>query len=276
MPPESKCLFTKVMDYNFLVFLYLATIVFPALLMGAFYAHIYSIVRKQLKQIVTVNGMGGGSMLRVLGAARKRDVKAIKNLSIIVLFFIICWFPLYTINFVQAFCLACEVPPLAMDSCIILSHLNSAGNPLLYAYHLTDFRSALRSLLFGTPPDQKQCQQSLTQTTPTPIVYKVPNTTPRMPHKIFDFDTTVAKNCSGNGAEMCISAVAAAAAVVASTERESDEALCRYTALLASTPRWGSLDSSTDWPNEHQRSYHYHAHSSPPSPTKPHVILDPT
>ncbi|KAL1140452.1 hypothetical protein AAG570_000384 [Ranatra chinensis] len=101
--------------------------------------------------MVTVNGMSGGSMLRVLGAARKRDVKATKNLSIIVLFFIVCWFPLYTINSVQAFCPECEVSEAVLNSCIILSHLNSAGNPLLYAYHLTDFRAALRALLLGQP-----------------------------------------------------------------------------------------------------------------------------
>lgn len=81
-------------------------------------------------------GSGGGTMLRVLGAARKREVKATQNLSIIVLFFVLCWFPLYTINCVQAFCPQCHVPAAIMDFCIILSHLNSAGNPLLYAYHL--------------------------------------------------------------------------------------------------------------------------------------------
>lgn len=121
-------------------------------------------------------------MLRVLGAARKREVKATKNLSVIVLFFALCWFPLYTINCVQAFCPECIVPTPLLDCCIILSHLNSAGNPLLYAYHLKvisslglpspqicsdrlrvldglirlsfpatpqDFRAALRALLFG-------------------------------------------------------------------------------------------------------------------------------
>ena len=43
-----ECSFTKVMDYNFLVFLYFATIVFPALLLAAFYAHIYNVILKQV------------------------------------------------------------------------------------------------------------------------------------------------------------------------------------------------------------------------------------
>lgn len=90
----------------------------------------------------------GGTMLRLLGAAQKREVKATQNLSIIVLFFMICWIPLYTINCVQAFCGNCNIPLQLTNFSIILSHLNSAVNPLLYAYHLRDFRAALKNLIF--------------------------------------------------------------------------------------------------------------------------------
>lgn len=122
--------------------------------------------------MVTVNGASSNSnmsMLRVLGAARKREVKATQNLSIIVLFFMVCWIPLYTINCVEAFCPACSVPQTFLDCCIILSHLNSAGNPLLYAYHLRDFRSALRTLLFGTMVEKQigRDNSAYIQDTPT-------------------------------------------------------------------------------------------------------------
>lgn len=89
----------------------------------------------------------GGTMLRVLGAARKREVKATQNLSIIVLFFMVCWLPLYTQNCIVAFCPECYIPPKMTLVFIVLSHLNSAVNPLLYAYHLKDFRAALQSLI---------------------------------------------------------------------------------------------------------------------------------
>ncbi|XP_065075059.1 uncharacterized protein AdoR isoform X2 [Ochlerotatus camptorhynchus] len=178
-PQVDTCLFIKVMDYDYLVFLYFATIITPALIMLAFYAHIYRVIVKQLRQIVTMNPSGGlssesrrssessriristmktgrcksnghgGTMLRVLGAAQKREVKATQNLSIIVLFFMICWIPLYTINCIVAFCRDCQIPPFLMLFCIILSHLNSAVNPLLYAYHLKDFRAALRNLILS-------------------------------------------------------------------------------------------------------------------------------
>ncbi|XP_037938367.1 G-protein coupled receptor moody [Teleopsis dalmanni] len=165
---DQACLFVEVMDYDYLVFLYFATIITPAILMLAFYAHIYRVIIKQVRQITTMNPVGDsrrsstaqiqttaptrchggtGTMLRVLGAARKRDVKATQNLSIIVLFFMICWIPLYTINCIMAFCPTCYVHPKLTLFCIILSHLNSAVNPVLYAYHLKDFRAALKNLV---------------------------------------------------------------------------------------------------------------------------------
>ncbi|KAL4714532.1 hypothetical protein ACJJTC_006578 [Scirpophaga incertulas] len=108
------CYFVEVMDYNYLVFLYFATIVTPSVLMAAFYAHIYRVVVKQLSEVVTVEGsrgrIAGGTMLRVLGAAQKREVKATQNLAIIVFFFIICWIPLYTMNAVKAFMPDLDMP----------------------------------------------------------------------------------------------------------------------------------------------------------------------
>lgn len=87
-------------------------------------------------------------MLRVLGAARKREVKATQNLSVIVLFFMLCWMPLYTINCIKAFCPDCFIHARVTFGGIVLSHLNSAMNPLLYAYNLKDFRAALKALIY--------------------------------------------------------------------------------------------------------------------------------
>ncbi|KAF4530540.1 hypothetical protein B566_EDAN016993 [Ephemera danica] len=143
---ELGCRFVEVMDYNYLVFLYFATIIFPALLLLASYTHIYLVVRRQIRQMASMNPTPR-TKLRVLGAAQRREVKAAQNLAIIVFFFIVCWIPLYTINCIKAFCPS-YMPPLPLTNfCIILSHLNSAVNPLLYAYHLRDFRAALRNLL---------------------------------------------------------------------------------------------------------------------------------
>lgn len=78
----------------------------------------------------------------------RREVKKAQKLFIIVVFFMLCWIPLYTYNTVQAFCLKCRPPfEILVDSLIILSHINSVGSPFLYAFHMKDFREALRRLL---------------------------------------------------------------------------------------------------------------------------------
>ncbi|XP_047474431.1 uncharacterized protein LOC125028886 isoform X2 [Penaeus chinensis] len=181
---DGVCLFTKVMNYDYLVFLYFFTIVGPGIIMAVFYTHIYTVVLKQLRQIAAQEPqaesgslagqssqkqrprflmsrsqsrqMGDNarldsrrsstttSIVNQVGHASRREVKAAKSLSIIVLFFMFSWFPLYTINCVQAFCSSCTVPPFIMNVTIILSHLNSAINPLLYAYHMKDFRMAIK------------------------------------------------------------------------------------------------------------------------------------
>lgn len=160
---EQACFFVEVMDYNYLVFLYIATIIIPAMALLGFYVHIYTVIIRQVRQTVTFNSAeksfktntcsysiskpNSGTMLRVLGAARKREVKATQNLSIIVIFFMMCWLPLYTINCIKAFCADCFIHPRITFGAIILSHLNSAVNPLLYAYNLKDFRAAMKTLI---------------------------------------------------------------------------------------------------------------------------------
>jgi len=47
-PMLESCEFSRVMDYNYLVFLYLATIILPALFMATSYAHIYTVIIKQV------------------------------------------------------------------------------------------------------------------------------------------------------------------------------------------------------------------------------------
>lgn len=103
-------------------------------------------------------------MLRVLGAAQKREVKATQNLAIIVFFFILCWMPLYTVNAAKAFMPSLDIPNTLTYFCIIFSHLNSAMNPLLYAYHLKDFRAAMKGLLC--------CM--IGRGVPIPMVYRPP------------------------------------------------------------------------------------------------------
>lgn len=121
----------------------------------------------QLRRTVTLNPekgsskkgfTSGGTMVRILGVHQTNEVKATQNLAIIVLFFMICWIPLYTINCILAFRPDFHVNSTFMLCCIILSHLNSAGNPILYAYHLRDFRAALKNFFCNLLGKKELCE----------------------------------------------------------------------------------------------------------------------
>lgn len=88
-------------------------------------------------------GNGGHKM-----SYSRREVKKAQKLFVIVVFFMLCWIPLYTSNTVLAFCNQCSPPSATLlDYLIILSHINSAGSPFLYAFHMKDFRDALHRLI---------------------------------------------------------------------------------------------------------------------------------
>lgn len=80
-------------------------------------------------------------------AATRREIKVTINVFIIVVFFTLCWLPLNIAKSVKILCTTCHVPDILITCGIILTHFNSAVNPLLYAYHLRDFRSAIVKLV---------------------------------------------------------------------------------------------------------------------------------
>lgn len=65
----------------------------------------------------------------------------------IVIFFMVCWLPLNIIKSIKILCVTCNVPDNLITFGIILTHFNSAVNPLMYAYHLRDFRHAILILI---------------------------------------------------------------------------------------------------------------------------------
>lgn len=54
-PESGKCYFVQVMSYNYLVFLYVATIITPALLLLGFYTHIYRVIIRQVTHLNETN-----------------------------------------------------------------------------------------------------------------------------------------------------------------------------------------------------------------------------
>ncbi|KAM8904581.1 adenosine receptor A1-like [Spinachia spinachia] len=84
------------------------------------------------------------SALRTLQETRKAT-----SLFLVLFLFMVCWMPIHIINCVLLFCPRCDVPMSLTLAAILLSHVNSALNPILYAYRMRSFRYALIGILRG-------------------------------------------------------------------------------------------------------------------------------
>ena len=77
------------------------------------------------------------------------EERAAMSIAVIIALFIISWLPLYTLNTIIFFHPNLDIPEFVFHGFIVLSHCNSAWNPVVYAWGTRDFRSAFRRMLYG-------------------------------------------------------------------------------------------------------------------------------
>nr|XP_060612843.1 adenosine receptor A2b [Anolis sagrei ordinatus] len=136
-----RCLFEEVVPMDYMVYFnFLGCVLLPLALMLGIYAKIFLVACRQLRQME----LAGNSRTTL-----QREVSAAKSLAIIVGLFALCWLPLHILNCLSLFWtgFANHKPHWAMNLTIILSHANSAVNPIIYAYRIRDFRGTFRRIL---------------------------------------------------------------------------------------------------------------------------------
>ncbi|XP_032362492.1 adenosine receptor A2b [Etheostoma spectabile] len=79
----------------------------------------------------------------------RKEVHKATSLFLVLFLFMVCWMPIHLINCVLLFCPQCEVPMWLTLAAILLSHTNSALNPILYAYRMRSFRHTLIGMWRG-------------------------------------------------------------------------------------------------------------------------------
>ncbi|NXR80659.1 AA3R protein, partial [Pycnonotus jocosus] len=134
-----RCRFLAVVRMDFLVyFCFFAWTLAPLLVMCALYAEIFYIIHTKLSQ---------GSAVRGAGAFYGQEFKIAKSLALVLFLFAISWLPLCIMNCVFYFHPQSQIPRHWIYLAILLSHANSAMNPIVYAFKIKKFKTTYLLIL---------------------------------------------------------------------------------------------------------------------------------
>lgn len=132
-PSYLECYYENVMNIDYVVyFSFFSWILVPLLIMCILYAKVFHIILTKLKQNAT--------SIKGSGIFYRREFRTVKSLALVLFLFIVCWLPLCILNSVSHFCQTCRIPPVLLFVAILLSHMNSAMNPIVYAFRINKFR----------------------------------------------------------------------------------------------------------------------------------------
>lgn len=142
---KLQCYFESVVDMHYMVYFnFFVCVLLPLLIMLGIYVKIFTVARKQLRQI-ELKCVGNGDSHH--HGLLQREIRAAKSLSIIVGLFALCWLPVHILNCLTLFYHELKKPEPVMYVAIILSHANSVVNPIIYAYRIQDFRNTFSKIL---------------------------------------------------------------------------------------------------------------------------------
>uniref|UniRef100_A0A3Q3VKU4 Adenosine receptor A3 n=1 Tax=Mola mola TaxID=94237 RepID=A0A3Q3VKU4_MOLML len=154
---EIICEFTTVIRMDYMVYFnFFGWVVAPLSIMIALYAEIFRAIRLQLNRRAEATNDG----VRYY----RKELKLAKSLALVVFLFAMCWLPIHIMNCITFFCTQCQVPKYALYVGIFMSHVNSALNPMVYAFRIKRFRITLiqitRRCMLCKPTEPSPCPTS--------------------------------------------------------------------------------------------------------------------
>ena len=138
------CAFMKVVGMPYMVYFnFFGFVLTPLILIFILYAYIFKVIRARSSKFS--KGSQETPHAASLRRSLNKESKAAKRIFLILFAFAVCWLPLHIINTVNQFHNIISIPALTVG--ILLSHANSALNPVLYFYTNSKLTTALRSTL---------------------------------------------------------------------------------------------------------------------------------
>ncbi|NXI66457.1 TAAR2 protein, partial [Anseranas semipalmata] len=118
----------------------------PACIMIGIYVKIFVVSQKHICELSQAYKHTKNDMKSEL--SKSKDRKAAKTLSVVMLGFLICWFPCFFAILIDPF-LNFSTPLPLFDALTWLGYLNSFCNPLIYGFFYPWFRKAFKYTLTG-------------------------------------------------------------------------------------------------------------------------------
>ncbi|XP_042296665.1 adenosine receptor A2b-like [Sceloporus undulatus] len=131
----GRCSFTSIFSSEYLVyFISLTCTLLPLGTMLGIYVDLFRVVRNHFQS-------------QALWPVKRKELQMARTLFLLTGIFCLCWMPLHVTYCVQLLCPSCQRYESLDRLAVLLSHLNSLANPLVYALRKRDFGLALRSVV---------------------------------------------------------------------------------------------------------------------------------
>ncbi|XP_013921808.1 PREDICTED: adenosine receptor A1-like [Thamnophis sirtalis] len=132
---NSTCKFDKVISMKYMVYFnFFGCVLPPLVFMLIIYIAVFKIIRKQLSKKF---GSNSACPEKYYG----KELKIAKSLALVLFLFALCWLPLHICNFVALFTPELTKLQIFTPIAVCMTHLNSAMNPIIYAFRIKKFRT---------------------------------------------------------------------------------------------------------------------------------------
>ncbi|KAJ8258065.1 hypothetical protein GJAV_G00192780 [Gymnothorax javanicus] len=130
------CQFETVISMEYMVYFnFFGWVLPPLILMVLIYLEIFYMIHRQLNKKVSASNADPSKYY-------DKELKLAKSLALVLFLFAISWLPLHILNCITLFCPDCHKPMFLIYIAILLTHGNSAVNPVVYAFRIKKFRLA--------------------------------------------------------------------------------------------------------------------------------------